>query len=370
MKYNNLVFLCGARDFHAMDWYASAKEVTDDTLNISIVTDLIQGEGFSKLVDSSDKIFKLLILDKLLFRKQSKLGNLWRNILKLFFLPIQVLLLRRFESKNENSIYFAHSMYYLWLAHFAGVDFVGTPQGSDLLIKPFKSKLFKYLSIKALRSAKFITVDSEMMRAKCIQISAVDPIVIQNGIDLNSINKKVTNNLDYIESNNKILSLRGFTDLYRVDQIIKSRKFSKMDDGINFIYPFYDKSYKSIIDFNSNDMDLGRVSRQAMYNLLNNTILSVSIPYSDSSPRSVYEAIFCNSIVAITHHRYYNDLPKCMQSRIILVKLDDKNWLNKAYEKAKKIKIQNFKPSKEALDLFDQKRSFNKKLNLLKQIND
>ena len=31
----------------------------------------------------------------------------------------------------------------------------------------------------------------------------------------------------------------------KVNQIIKSRKFSKMDDGINFIYPFYDKRYKS-----------------------------------------------------------------------------------------------------------------------------
>ena len=53
----NLVFLCGARDFHAMDWYASAKELIDDSSNISIVTDLIEGEGFTKLVDSSDKVF-------------------------------------------------------------------------------------------------------------------------------------------------------------------------------------------------------------------------------------------------------------------------------------------------------------------------
>jgi len=30
MKYHNLVFLCGARDFHAMDWYSSAKEIIDN----------------------------------------------------------------------------------------------------------------------------------------------------------------------------------------------------------------------------------------------------------------------------------------------------------------------------------------------------
>ena len=361
----NLVFLCGARDFHAMDWYASAKELIDDSSNISIVTDLIDGEGFTKLVDSSDKVFKLLILDNLLFNKQSKLGNLWRNILKLFFLPIQVLLLRRFQSKNKNSIYFAHSMYYLWLAHFAGVDFVGTPQGSDLLIKPFKSKFFKYLSVKALRSAKFVTVDSEMMRAKCIQISGVDPFVIQNGIDLVSITKKVTHNVNEIESNNRILSLRGLTDLYRINEIVQSRNFNLTNIGIDFIYPFHDDTYKSKISFSKYDIDLGRVSRDNMYSLMKNASLVVSIPSSDSSPRSVYEAIFCNSIVAITYHRYYDDLPKCMQSRIIVVDMKNKDWLKTAYDKALSIQKKDFKPSVKALDLFDQKRSFKKKLNLL-----
>ena len=44
-KYNNLVFLCGARDFHAMDWYRrSLDELTN--INIYILTDLIEGEKF------------------------------------------------------------------------------------------------------------------------------------------------------------------------------------------------------------------------------------------------------------------------------------------------------------------------------------
>ena len=157
----------------------------------------------------SDNVYKLLILDNLLFKTQSRLGDLWRNILKLFLLPVQVILLKRFQKNNKSSIYFAHSMYYLWLAHFAGLDFVGTPQGSDLLIKPFKSNFFRYLSIKALKSAKFVTVDSEAMRAKCFQISGVDPIIIQNGIDLNSINKMNTYNVKKNEPNNRILSIRG-----------------------------------------------------------------------------------------------------------------------------------------------------------------
>jgi hypothetical protein len=368
MNNKQIVFLCGARDFHAMDWYYSAKELLDDTSKISIVTDLIQGEGFTKLVDSSDNVYKLIILDTLLFKTQSKLGDLWRNILKFFLLPIQVLLLRGFYKKNGDAIFFAHSMYYLWLAHFAGVDFVGTPQGSDLLIKPFKSKFFKYLSVKALRSAKFVTVDSEMMRAKCIQISGVDPFVIQNGIDLDSINKKVTHNVNEIKSNNTILSLRGLTDLYRINEILQSRNFNLKNIGIDFIYPFHDDTYKSKISFSKYDIDVGRVSRDKMYSLMKNASLVVSIPSSDSSPRSVYEAIFCNSIVAITYHKYYDDLPKCMQSRIIIVDIQNKDWLKVAFDKALYIKKKDFKPTVKALDLFDQKRSFNKKLNLLNSI--
>ena len=54
-----------------------------------------------------------------------------------------------------------------------------------------------------------------------------------------------------------------------------------------------------------------------------------------------------------------------MQSRIIVVDMKNKDWLKTAYDKALFIQKKDFKPSVKALDLFDQKRSFKKKLNLL-----
>ena len=42
-----LVFLCGARDFHAMVWYRSVEEEIPNE-NLCILTDLIAGEGFKK----------------------------------------------------------------------------------------------------------------------------------------------------------------------------------------------------------------------------------------------------------------------------------------------------------------------------------
>lgn len=364
-----LVFLCGARDFHAIDWYRSSLEQLPKE-NVSILTDLISGEGFKKIVTEKDTIHSLLILDKFLFKGQSYLGNLWRNILKLLVLPTQIILLKRFAKKNPNSTYHAHSMYYLWLAAGAGVEFIGTPQGSDLLVKPFRSKIYKTLSIWAMRAAKNITVDSVKMRDKAFEIANITPEIIQNGIDVKSIEVFLNSQSNNQIVRNKLLSIRGMTPLYRIEEILSARDYSNKskDFPISLIYPFYEKEYKKkvIKSLSINDKDIGRVERIKMYELLLESKLVFSIPSSDSSPRSVYESIFCGAIVAITYQSYYDDLPDCMKNRIILIDLQDKNWFIKVLNKAKSIENCKFTPSEQALDLFDQRRCFNRILNLLK----
>tara|TARA_R110002074_G_C12542110_1_gene665787 strand:+ start:697 stop:1809 length:1113 start_codon:yes stop_codon:yes gene_type:complete len=363
-----IVFLCGARDFHAMDWYRSAEEILPKE-NLSLLTDLIAGEGFKKIVTDDDHIEKLLILDKILFRGQSKLGNLWRNIIKFLVMPVQVFLLKKHFKKNPKSIYYAHSMYYLWLGYLAKVNFIGTPQGSDILIKPFKSKIYMYFSKKSLKAAKFITVDSDKMKEKCYEISLVTPYIIQNGIDLKSIleYKKEITFLEESIKREKIISIRGFTELYRIKEILQNRGDLKIP--ITFIYPFYDSIYKNNLSkyLSDLDKDLGRVDRSKMYELLHKSLLIVSIPSSDSSPRSVYEAVFCGSPVCISYHPYYDSLPLCMKKRLILVDLDHPNWFNFAVEKAEDIIKDKYFPSEEALDLFDQRRSFNRIINLIEE---
>lgn len=364
----NLVFLCGARDFHAMDWYRSAEEVVPKE-RLSILTDLIAGEGFKKIITEKDDVKRLLILDKFLFRGQSKLGNLWRNILKFLVLPFQVFLLKRFSKNNPNSIFYAHSMYYLWLAHYAKVDFIGTPQGSDILIKPFKSKIFKNISRKALKSAKFVTVDSQKMKEKMIEISGVVPYIVQNGIDIKSIEDFLS--VSKTVKRDKILSIRGFTPLYRIKKIVESRNNSSNQNKspLTFIYPFHSNEYKSevlnLID-NQIDVELGRVNRDVMYSLIHKSSLVISVPLSDSSPRSVYESIFCGAVVAITYNTYYDSLPNCMKERIIIVDINNKYWFNSALEEANSILNSKFVPSKEALEVFDQRRCF---ISILKLIN-
>lgn len=361
--YNKLVFLCGARDFHAMDWYKSALELKSG-YEIIIVTDLIAGEGYKKIVSDNDNVHRLLILDNLLFSKQSSIGHLWRNLLKLLVLPIQVLLLKKFNNENHSCIYHAHSMYYLVLARAARVEYVGTPQGSDILVKPLRSRFFKWFAKYGLQKAKEITVDSENMKSGVKNLVNRDAIIIQNGIDLTAIQES----LDLLKTNTKaetregVLSVRGFTPLYRIKNILSNRYESKNDFKITFIYPFSDDNYK--IECNSyiqsSDIDLGRVDRIRMYQLMHEAKLVVSIPLSDSSPRSVYEAIFCGAPVAITYNNYYELLPKSMKDRIIIVDLSLNNWLQDALIKAEDILGEQFVPDQEALEMFDQRKSFKK----------
>jgi hypothetical protein len=360
-----IVFLCGARDFHAIDWYRSAKSsiVGHDVV---ILTDLVSGEGYKKLVNDNDIIFKLIILDSLLFNNESKFGNYWRNFLKLLFFPVQLCLVIRFKYRNPDSVYHAHSMYYLWLAWAARLNFIGTPQGSDILVKPYKSILYRYFSKIALRSAKYVTVDSNSMANSVFLISGISPCIIQNGIDLSSILNSYNFKKPYRD---KVISIRGFASLYCLEKILEARNNSSkfQSEPITFIYPFVDSIYKDKLSsfFRNFDFDIGRLEKNEMYDLLFNSFLVISIPQSDSSPRSVYEAIFCGCAVAIRYNPFYDDLPKCMKSRIILIDFNNPNWFDDSINSARIIVESDYVPSLQALNDYDQLKSSAKMIELL-----
>ena len=58
-----------------------------------------------------------------------------------------------------------------------------------------------------------------------------------------------------------------------------------------------------------------------------------------------------------------------MKERIILVDLDNENWLLNATKDANSIVSSNFIPCEKALDLFDQRRSFKRILSLINECN-
>ena len=358
-----MVFLCAVRDFHAMDWFRSAKAFIRDYPPI-LMTDLISSEGFKSLLEPEDSLKRLIILDPLLMRSQSSKGDKWRNFLKAIVFPFQVILIRNFNKKKDCYIYYAHSMYYIWLAWAASLTFVGTPQGSDILLKPNRSRIYKFLSSRAMKKALLITVDSKKMAEGVTALTGKSPLIVDKGIDISAIREARLHLFDISPSRTQLVSMRGMTSLYRIDKLVVARNSSLSSgfENLTFIYPFYEKKYLQYIKSvsKSNDLFLGRLSKANMYKVFYSTYLAVSIPFSDSSPASVYEAIFCGAPVALTYHPFIDDLPKCMRSRVILVDLEKSNWLDEAIHMAGQICQNDFIPTQQAIDLFDSKLSFGK----------
>ncbi len=349
-----------------MDWFRSARNIVEPD-RLVVLTDIRGGEGFTDLAQPGDNVVDLVVIDRYLLDGQSRFGSLWRNILKFAIFPIQAMLVRRFARKHPDTLFFAHSMYYLWLAWAAGVVFVGTPQGSDLLVKPWKSKLFHYLSAKAMQAAKLVTVDSEAMADAALKIANVRTAIVQNGVSVTEIRPRVSKTPTERNMRHSVVSPRAITPLYRIAEIISARNaMGENGPPLCLFYPFSESEYlgkcRSLrVD---EDLDLGRVDRERMYQIFSEARLVISIPLSDSSPRSVYEAIFCGAPVAICHNRYYDILPEDMKNRMILIDLDNPDWFEKALIAADLLIQSEPEFSAATWDMFDQRESLKKIMEL------
>lgn len=361
-----IIFLCGTRDFHAMDWYRSAKKKLG-VENVAVMADIIEAEGMKSLMQEDDELIKLHILDKWLFRNPSRIGDMWRNALKLLVLPLQAKKLKRYHRQHPDTVYHAHGMYYMQVAAKAGVPFVGTPQGSELLVRPYRSNYYKKFATKALRAAKHVTVDSINMQKSAENFSGVRPHIVQNGIDVKSILKYLRHAEQ--QERNVWLSIRGFTSLYREVELLKGRNASTKysEKSISFVYPFFDEPYlekaKSLMK--ENDEVIGRLQKEDLYAEMCRTEVVFSIPASDSSPRSVYESIFLGCPVIITANAYVDILPKSMQERIVVADIEEKDWFDKVINQATVLAKKPYVPTEDAIEMFDQEICFDKIYSLL-----
>ena len=350
----DITIVGNARCYHAIDWFRSISGLIADTRRIEFLTDLIDSESHKVLVRPDDPIVDLYNIDWLLLRRQSRFGGVWRNAVKLAATPVQVLKLKTYARQHPDNVYHAHTMYYMFVSWLAGLDYVGTPQGSEVLVRPHRSRFYKYMAIRALRAARLVTVDSAVMRDQIRTLAGVDAIIIQNGVEIEKLVACRSTG-----ARETVLSMRGFTDLYRITQIAAARNRSRQKPDLTFIYPFWTDDYKHSLQaaLTPTDRDLGRLDKDAMFDLLGRTLLAISIPRSDSSPRSVYEAIFAGACVAATRAPWYEILPACMKGRIFIVDLEQADWLDSALAFATQLRGQAYVPSQEAIDMFSQSRS-------------
>lgn len=350
-----------ARCYHTMDWYRTIQRLLPDG-RIDFLTDLVDSEQHVVLVRPSDPIVHLLNVDGFLCGHQSSMCDRWRNAVKLLAAPIQVHLLRRYAKQHSGTRFHAHTMYYMFLCWLAGVDFVGTPQGSEILVRPHRSGLYRHFAVRALRAASAVTVDSIQMQNGIRALAGVEAIVLQNGIDTSQFARRTGE-----RPRTLVVSPRGFTELYRIDVVLTARAQSETRPSLTFIYPFWDEQYRDACrtQLEEGDRDLGRLDKPAMYDLLSQTKLVISIPSSDSSPRTIYEAIFAGACVGATYGSWIDSLPSCMRERVFVVDLNAPNWFDQAMAFADARTRCTFTPTREALDQFDQTISMQRAVRLL-----
>lgn len=357
------VFLGSGRCFHTMDWFRSCQLLSQ--LDPIFVTDNFGGEGFIPLLRQQDNVRQLVVIDPVLFNRSNRMGNVWRNLVKFALIPLQVIRLRRTLLNISNPFIFAHSTYYGFLASFCNVSYSTTPQGSEVLVRPFVSKLYRLLLLRSVRHAAFTTVDSNAMAERLNELSGVRSYVIQNGVDVTGISF-ATDGSDFVSERNRVTSIRGFDANYRIVDILQARNRVEPGQELDFCFPFVEGDYEQkILQLVRNeDVMHGRLPREQMYDLFKKSVCVISIPKSDSSPRSVYEAIFCGAAVLTTNAQYIDDLPSCMRRRIVVVNINERRWLSDGLVAARLIASEPYRPSSAALDRFDQLSSMKRCLSL------
>jgi hypothetical protein len=349
------VFLGSGRCFHTLDWFRSCCELNNG--QPVFVTDNYGAEGFIPLLKTTDNVLELIVIDALLFKHSSTFGHRWRNFVKLMAIPFQIFKLRKILKKIDNPFVFAHSTYYAFLASFCNVRYAAFPQGSEVLVRPNKSQFYKLFLIRSIKYSTFVVVDSVAMASGLRRIANINPYIIQNGIAISEIKYDSRG-----EKRDLVVSIRGFARNYRIVDILKARNLTAPNIVLNFCCPFVEETYRQEIQglVDASDVIHGRLDRKQMYEMFKKASCVISIPSSDSSPRSVYEAIFCGAAVICTHASYIDTLPACMRQRIVLVNLSDSAWFSNALALALEISAEPFVPSPEALELFDQMSSMRK----------
>ena len=209
----------------------------------------------------------------------------------------------------------AHSLYYGYLSSFQNkIPLVFTPMGSDIIIAAQKIKYYRKMAQRAFKFSTVITGDSKLLQKKGYEIGASisNNYIIQNGVDSTKFypfSTQIKHNLGLQSDDLLLFSPRALDPNYNIDVIIDALALLK--DRVDnfkciFAYAFGGEYFKSLVvkteslGLTKNIHWLGFTKYQDMPLYYNAADIVISIPTSDSSPKSVYESMFCSSSVIVS----------------------------------------------------------------------
>ncbi len=218
--------------------------------------------------------------------------------------------------KYDIDIVHAHSLYYGYLASFikSNTTIVFTPMGSDIILHAQNNRLYRHMALNAFKKAHITTGDSLLLQKQGYKVGAKkdNNYIIQNGVDTSIFFPKENNIAQQYgvdQDDILIFSPRGITPIYNIDIIVDTlnlliKKGYRIKCMFSFAFgdEYSDKIREKIKEYGieSYVIWLGCLSYIEMADHYNAADIIISIPSSDSSPKSVYEAMFCKKPIVVS----------------------------------------------------------------------
>lgn len=277
-------------------------------------------------------------------------SNFFRHLNKFFSTYIYVNIANKIIKQNKIEIVHAHSLYYGYIASKISnkkIKIIFSPLGSDVMVDAFRNRFYKKMTDKVFSRINIITSDSKIKLEACKKLGAsnIESHIIQYGVDrqyFKHIHRDKIKDINISTENFIIFSPRGLSPEYNIDCILKSLSLLKQN-GIKFKCIFAYNYGEKIIDkymklagiFEISDslVWLGYIKYEKMPDLYNFSDVVVSFPVIDSSPKCVYEALFCKSNVIVSDLNWSYDFLKDE-----IIRIESNNHV-KLYESLKEINL-------------------------------
>lgn len=227
------------------------------------------------------------------------------------------------ECQNIDIVH-AHNLYYGYVASFlkTNIPVIFTPMGSDVIIGAQNNVIYNHMAKKAFAKAHSVTGDSVLLQRRGFQVNAPRDrnYIIQNGVDSSIFYPRVNSlkqEFDVGEDEFLFFSPRAITPLYNIDTIIEALcklKDTNLRFKCMFSYAFGGEYYLHLknkvksLGLQNYVIWLGYVRYENMPRYYNAADVVISVPSSDSSPKSVYEAMFCGKPVIISDLEWSHEL--------------------------------------------------------------
>ena len=307
-----ILFICSVADWHMRHWlkyWSKQHQVyifSDNVIN-SRVEDFQDLVGIEIATGLFDGILNTFQIKSKFLIKINKFVSSYRYAKKIALLSKEL---------NIDFVH-AHSLFYGLITFFVNkkIPVIFTPMGSDVILHAQKNLIYRLMALAAFKRADIVTGDSFLLRDKGLKVGAKlkHNYIIQNGVDAEIFYPR-PNNLrhKYLikDDESLIFSPRSIAAIYNIDIIIQAiAVLSKRNIRVRcmFTYAFGDEYYLGLkrlaemLGIQDQLIWLGFVNEYEMAELYNASNLVVSVPSSDSSPKSVYEAIFCNKPVIVSN---------------------------------------------------------------------